>query len=72
MLQVLAVWHVLVSMALVGLILMHSGRDAGSADGLHAAVAGRHAHRRAEPDARDDRGRDHFAVDTIVLFRLLS
>ena len=29
MLQVLAVWHVLVSMALVGLILMHSGRDAG-------------------------------------------
>jgi len=29
MLQVLAVWHVLVSIALVGLILMHSGRDAG-------------------------------------------
>ena len=29
MLQVLAVWHVLVSMALVGLILMHSGRDGG-------------------------------------------
>ena len=29
MIQVLAVWHVLVSMALVGLILMHSGRDAG-------------------------------------------
>jgi preprotein translocase subunit SecG len=29
MLQVLAVWHVLISMALVGLILMHSGRDAG-------------------------------------------
>ncbi len=29
MLQVLAVWHVLVSMALVGLILMHSGRDTG-------------------------------------------
>jgi preprotein translocase subunit SecG len=28
-LQVLAVWHVLVSMALVGLILMHSGRDTG-------------------------------------------
>jgi preprotein translocase subunit SecG len=28
-LQVLAVWHVIVSMALVGLILMHSGRDAG-------------------------------------------
>ena len=29
MLQVLAVFHVLVSMGLVGLILMHSGRDAG-------------------------------------------
>ena len=29
MLQVLAVWHVLISMALVALILMHSGRDAG-------------------------------------------
>ncbi len=29
MLQVLAVWHVLVSMSLIGLILMHSGRDAG-------------------------------------------
>jgi preprotein translocase subunit SecG len=29
MLQVLAVWHVLVSIALVVLVLMHSGRDAG-------------------------------------------
>jgi preprotein translocase subunit SecG len=29
MLQVLAVFQVLVSMALVGLILMHSGRDTG-------------------------------------------
>jgi preprotein translocase subunit SecG len=28
-LQVLAVWHVLVSLSLVGLILMHSGRDTG-------------------------------------------
>jgi preprotein translocase subunit SecG len=28
-LQALAVWHVLVSIALVGLILMHSGRDTG-------------------------------------------
>jgi preprotein translocase subunit SecG len=27
--QVLAVWHVLVSIALVALILMHSGRDSG-------------------------------------------
>jgi preprotein translocase subunit SecG len=29
MLQALAVWHTLTSMVLVGLILMHSGRDAG-------------------------------------------
>ena len=29
MLQVLAVWHTLVSMVLITLILMHSGRDAG-------------------------------------------
>ena len=29
MLQVLAVIHVILSIALVGLILMHSGRDAG-------------------------------------------
>ncbi len=29
MLQVLAVFHVLISLALVALILMHSGRDSG-------------------------------------------
>lgn len=29
MLPVLAVWHVLVSIALVVLVLLHSGRDAG-------------------------------------------
>ncbi|MCA1683319.1 MAG: preprotein translocase subunit SecG [Actinobacteria bacterium] len=29
MLTVLAIWHVLVSFALIGLILMHSGRDTG-------------------------------------------
>jgi preprotein translocase subunit SecG len=29
MLQVVAVWHVIVTASLVGLILMHSGRDAG-------------------------------------------
>jgi len=29
MLPVLAVWHVLTSVALVALILMHSGRDTG-------------------------------------------
>ncbi len=31
MLALLAVWHVLVSFALVGLVLMHSGRDTGLA-----------------------------------------
>jgi preprotein translocase subunit SecG len=31
MLQVSAVFHVLISMALMGLILMHSGRDTGFA-----------------------------------------
>ncbi|MBA2358299.1 MAG: preprotein translocase subunit SecG [Actinobacteria bacterium] len=29
MLQVVAVFHVLISLTLVGLVLMHSGRDAG-------------------------------------------
>jgi preprotein translocase subunit SecG len=29
LLKVVAVWHVIVSMALVGLILMHSGRETG-------------------------------------------
>ena len=29
LLKLVAVWHVLVSMALVGLVLMHSGRDTG-------------------------------------------
>jgi len=29
MLAALAVWHVLVSIALMGLVLMHSGRDTG-------------------------------------------
>jgi preprotein translocase subunit SecG len=28
-LPIISVWHVLVSIALLGLILMHSGRDAG-------------------------------------------
>ena len=73
MLQVLAVWHVLVSMALVGLILMHSGRDAGlggmgftpqSAGGTH--IVERNLTRVTIAVAII------FAVDTIVLFRLLS
>ena len=31
MLQILVFWHFLVSLALIGLILMHSGRDTGMA-----------------------------------------
>ena len=50
-----SVIHVLLSAALVTLILMHSGREPARRDGLHADLAGRHAHRRAEPDAPDAR-----------------
>ena len=73
MLQVLAVWHVLVSMALVGLILMHSGRDAGlggmgftpqSAGGTH--IVERNLTRVTSAVAVI------FAIDTVALFRWLS
>ena len=73
MLQVLAVWHVLVSMTLVGLILMHSGRDAGmggmgftpqSQGGTH--IVERNLTRMTMLVAVI------FVVDTVVLFRMLS
>ena len=73
MLQVLSVWHVLVSMALVGLILMHSGRDAGlggmgftpqSQGGTH--ILERYLTRVTIAVAIV------FTVDSILLFRLLS
>jgi preprotein translocase subunit SecG len=73
MLQVLAVWHVLVSMSLVGLILMHSGRDAGlggmgftpqSQGGTH--IVERNLTRVTIAVALI------FTLDTIVLFRWLS
>jgi preprotein translocase subunit SecG len=73
MLQVLAVWHVLVSMALVGLILMHSGRDAGlggmgftpqSAGGTH--IVERNLTRVTIVVAII------FTIDTVALFRWLS
>jgi preprotein translocase subunit SecG len=73
MLQVLAVWHVLVSMALVGLILMHSGRDAGmggmgftpqSQGGTH--IVERNLTRLTIAVAVV------FAIDTVLLFRMLS
>jgi preprotein translocase subunit SecG len=72
MLQVLAVWHVLVSMALVALILMHSGRDAGlggmgftpqSQGGTH--IVERNLTRVTVVIAII------FTIDTVALFRLL-
>ena len=72
MLQVLAVFHVLVSMALVGLILMHSGRDAGlggmgftpaSQGGTH--IVERNLTRLTIVVACI------FAINTVALFRLL-
>jgi preprotein translocase subunit SecG len=72
MLQVLAVWHVLISMGLVGLILMHSGRDAGlggmgftpqSQGGTH--IVERNLTRLTIAVAIV------FALDTVVLFRML-
>jgi preprotein translocase subunit SecG len=73
MLQVLAVWHVLVSIALVGLILMHSGRDTGfggmgftpaSQGGTH--IVERNLTRLTIVVAII------FTINTIVLFRWLS
>ena len=73
MLQVLAVWHVLVSMALVGLILMHSGRDAGlggmgftpqSQGGTH--IVERNLTRLTVAVGI------LFGVNTVVLYRLLA
>jgi preprotein translocase subunit SecG len=73
MLQVLAVWHVLVSMALVGLILMHSGRDAGlggmgftpaSQGGTH--IVERNLTRLTIAIAVV------FGINTVLLFRMLA
>jgi preprotein translocase subunit SecG len=73
MLQVLAVWHVLISITLVTLILLHSGRDTGlggmgftpqSQGGTH--IVERNLTRLTIAVALI------FGVDTIVLFRWLS
>ena len=73
MLQVVAVFHVLVSFALIALILMHSGRDAGlggmgftpqSQGGTH--IVERNLTRLTIAVATV------FFLNTIVLFRLLS
>jgi preprotein translocase subunit SecG len=72
-LQVLAVWHVLISMALVALILMHSGRDTGlggmgftpaSQGGTH--IVERNLTRLTIAVAVI------FGINTVLLFRLLS
>jgi preprotein translocase subunit SecG len=72
-LQVLAVWHVLISMALVGLILMHSGRDTGlggmgftpaSQGGTH--IVERNLTRLTIGVAVI------FGINTVLLFRMLS
>ena len=73
MLQALAVWHVLISFALIGLILMHSGRDAGFGGmGFTPALQGgthiveRNLTRLTVVVAAI------FFLDTVGLFRLLS
>jgi preprotein translocase subunit SecG len=72
-LQALAAWHVLVSIALVGLILMHSGRDTGmggmgftpaSQGGTH--IVERNLTRLTVLVALI------FAADTVGLFKLLK
>ena len=58
MLAVFSVIHVLLAAALVGADPDALGpRRRARRHGLHADLAGRHAHRRAEPDAADDRRR---------------
>ena len=73
MLQALAAWHVLVSIALVGLILLHSGRDSGmggmgftpaSQGGTH--IVERNLTRLTVLVALI------FAADTVGLFKLLK
>ena len=73
MVSVFAVLRFLAA-ALIGLILMHSGRDAGFGGiGFTPGLAGRHAHRRAQPDAADASSVAMlFVVNTVVLFQLLA
>jgi preprotein translocase subunit SecG len=73
MLQVLAVIHVLISSALVGLILMHSGRDTGMG-GMGftpASQGGTHIVERNLTRLTIAVG-VLFFVNTILLYRLLK
>jgi len=73
MLAVAAVFHVLVSFALIGLVLMHSGRDAGLG-GLGftpASQGGTHIVERNLTRLTIAVGLV-FGINTVVLFHLLS
>ena len=73
MLQVLAVWHTLVSMVLVGLVLMHSGRDAGlgGMGFTPASQGGTHIVERNLTRLTVVVGAI-FAINTVVLYRMLA
>ena len=73
MLQVLAVWHVLISIGLITLVLMHSGRDTGFG-GLGftpASQGGTHIVERNLTRLTIVVAAIFFA-DTVVLFQLLK
>lgn len=73
MLAVLAVFHVLVSFALLGLVLMHSGRDAGlgGMGFTPASQGGTHIVERNLTRLTVVVGTIFF-VNTILLYHLLS
>ena len=73
MLQILAVWHTLVSMVLVGLVLMHSGRDAGlgGMGFTPASQGGTHIVERNLTRLTVVVG-TIFTINTVVLYRMLA
>ena len=73
MLQVLAVWHTLVSMVLIGLVLMHSGRDAGlgGMGFTPASQGGTHIVERNLTRLTLVVGAI-FAINTVALYRMLA
>ena len=73
MLQVAAVIHVLLSLALVGLVLMHSGRDTGlgGMGFTPASQGGTHIVERNLTRLTVAVG-VLFGVNTVVLYRLLA
>jgi preprotein translocase subunit SecG len=73
MLQVVAVWHTLTSMVLVGLVLMHSGRDAGlgGMGFTPASQGGTHIVERNLTRLTIAVG-IVFGINTVVLYRMLA